>query len=513
MSLCSRLNKNYLKSFLLFKNFLLLFIIVAFTFSCTKHVKRGQRLLKGKKKGHYSIMNKKGEVSFNSNAYIDTNVTSVSAEEAVFLEDLELKFVKQNGLNVAVGRKFFMQNNISTQLFPWDRTDLMSEIGVCRSKQITLIEDLLDDGIINGSKQALCLKDKKLRVFSKGIVKFSETDYSYLEDWHGDDFKDALYAFLKSCTAFNGHGHVRSDTFSIGTEADWRELCDIGGHYYKAGYEKMFFERYFSPFQITNVNGKDNSKFTGYYLWEFPVSLTRNNEYWYPIYAIPAECKIAKKCPSRRQINSGVLTGRGLEIGWAKNPMDVYFMQVQGSGIGVTEDGRQYKFVYGGKNNRKFIPYSDFIKKNPRFCPVRGYGKIIEWLNQNPDKALIATNDTGSYVFFERKSSLEPVIGAQGSPLVQSRSIAIDPRYIPYGVPMWIQTHIAIIDLDNHDDDKWVDWNRLYISQDTGSAIKGVVRADLYMGHGKKGEFVAKNQNFPGTWYMLIPNSLISKIR
>ena len=67
--------------------------------------------------------------------------------------------------------------------------------------------------------------------------------------------------------------------------------------------------------------------------------------------------------------------------------------------------------------------------------------------------------------------------------------------------------------MDNNDDDKWIDWNRLYIAQDTGSAIKGVVRADLYMGHGKKGEFIAKNQNFAGAWYMLIPNSLVDKVR
>ena len=116
-------------------------------------------------------------------------------------------------------------------------------------------------------------------------------------------------------------------------------------------------------------------------------------------------------------------------------------------------------------------------------------------------------------MFFSKKSGLEPVVGSQGTPLVQSRSIAVDPEFIPYGVPMWIETHLPIVDMDNNDDDKWIDWNRLYIAQDTGSAIKGVVRADLYMGHGKKGEFIAKNQNFAGAWYMLIPNSLVEKVR
>ena len=480
---------------------------------CVKKVRYGQYVIKYGKKNLYSIANKKGEVKANKNSYINTNISSVTVEEAIFLDDLELKFQKINGQYVALGRKFFMHNNISTKPFPWDRIDLMGRLGICRAQQTTAMADLLDDGTINGSVQALCLRDKDIRSFTKGPVKFTETSYSLLEDWHGDDFTDALYAFLQSCQAFKNDKPVQSKIFSIGTEADWRELCDVGKQYYRAGYSKMFFERYFSPFKITNANGKTYSKFTGYYLWELPISLTRSSKYWYPIYSIPPECKLAKRCPSRSEINAGALSGRGLEIGWASNPMDVYFMQVQGSGIGITEDGRQYKFVYAGKNNMKFRPYSEFIKQNPGFCPVKGYGATIEWLNQNPGKALTATSITDSYVFFERKSGLEPVIGSQGVPLTQSRSVAVDPTYIPYGVPMWIQTHIAIIDTDNHDDDRWIDWNRLCIAQDTGSAIKGIVRADMYMGHGKKGEFIAKNQNFQGDWFMLIPNALVNKIR
>ena len=497
----------------IYVTYIAIIAFIATIASCGKQIRYRQYIIKTGKKGYYSIANKKTEIEANPRAYINTNISSVSLEEALFLEDLELKFQKQNGQNIAVGRKFYIQNKITTEIFPWDRTDLMGAIGNCRSQQTTLMKDLLDDGKINNSVETLCLKKDNIRKFKKGQVIFTETDYSLFEDWHGDDFKDALYAFLHSCTAFKGNKLVQSKTFSIGTEADWRELCNIGKKYYKAGYEKMFFERYFSPFRITDKNNNNEGRFTAYYLWELPVSLTKTDKYWYPIYSIPTECKIAKRCPSRNEINTGILDGRGLEIGWTSNPMDVYFMQLQGSGIGVTDDGKQYKFVFSGHNNMKFVPYGEFIKRNPRFCPVKGYGRIIEWLNKNPDKALKATSIAENYVFFERKSGVEPVIGSQGVQLTQSRSIAIDPKYIPYGVPMWIQTHIAVVDLDNHDNDKWIDWNRLYIAQDTGSAIKGVVRADLYMGHGQKGEFIAKNQNFPGTWYMLIPNSLVSKIR
>ena len=464
------------------------------------------------KNNRYQLINKQGGETANiANKYIDTNISSITVEESIFLEDLELGFKKINGKDTPIGRKLYMHNNLTTQLMEFDRKDLMGELGICRVEQKTLFADLADDGIINQSVPSQCLKNP--REFVKGRMKFSEKSFNSLEDWHGDDFKDALYAFLQSCKAFTGNNLVQSKTFSIGTEADWRLICDIGYKYYIAGFAKAFFERYFSPFQITDISGKDESRFTGYYIWELPVSLERSEKYWYPIYAMPKECKKSySNCYSRDEINSGALAGKGLEIGWASNPMDVYFMQVQGSGFGIMEDGKTVRFNYAGKNGMKFQSYGEYIARNKGFCPVSGYYNIIDWLMLNPDKALEATSICKSYVFFERRSGLEPVIGSQGTPLVQSRSIAIDPTYIPYGVPMWIQTHLAILDLDNKDNDKWIDWNRLYIAQDTGSAIKGVVRADLYMGHGKKGEYIAKNQNFAGTWYMLIPNFLVSKI-
>ena len=464
------------------------------------------------RKNTYVIENKKKEKKANLNSFTNTNISSVSEEESIFLDDLEVNFQKTDNLNLPLGRKIFVQNKISTQLMQFDRVDLMTDIGLCRAKQTDLLNDLEDDGMINQSVNVnLCLKNNR-RNFTRGQLRFEEKGFTELEDWHGDDFMDALYAFLQSCVAYKDEKQIQSKTFVVGNSANWRELCIIGQSYYRAGYAKMFFERYFSPFKVSDISGKDTSKFTGYYIWELPISLTRSSKYWYPIYSMPPECKKDKICPSRKEINEGILAGRGLEIGWASNPMDVYFMQVQGSGIGVTEDGKQYRFNYAGKNGMKFRTYSEYIKQNPGFCPVSGYGATITWLNEHPREAIIATNICDSYVFFERKSGLEPVLGAQGVPLTQSRSIAIDPNYIPYGMPMWIQTHISIIDTDNHDDDKWIDWNRLYIAQDTGSAIKGTVRADLYMGHGKKGEFIAKNQNFQGEWFMLIPNTLINSI-
>ena len=471
------------------------------------------------KKGYYYIANKKGGVKIGkTKPYINTNLSSVTMEESMFLEDIEFQInsdANASGQKTASGRKIFTQNRLISQLLPFDRKDLMGELGLCRAANTSLMADIIDDGVVNASAGSQCVKN--VRSFTRGKMKFTETAYTYLEDWHGDDFKDALYTFLQSCKAFkSGIKEVKSKTISIGTESDWRELCDIGSQYYKAGFAKGFFERYFSPFRVQDATAaKDNSKFTGYYIWELPISLERSDKYWYPIYALPPECKGTdkSKCPTRADVNAGALSGRGLELAWASNPMDVYFMQVQGTGIGVTEEGQSFRFSFAGKNNLPFVSYSEFLKNNPGFCPVTGYYNQIEWLNQHPSEALQATSVSPSFVFFTKKSGLDPALGSQGTPLVQSRSIAVDPEFIPYGVPMWIETHLPIVDMDNNDDDKWIDWNRLYIAQDTGSAIKGVVRADLYMGHGKKGEFIAKNQNFAGAWYMLIPNSLVERVR
>ena len=502
----------YYKKKLFVNGFLLSFTLL-FIYGCGSiRYDHKQKMTKYRKSNEYYIDNKHGGKSVDYSKLINTNISSVNEEELMFLEDVEMKFINHNDKKVAYGRKIYTKNKLTTEFFSWDRPDLMGEIGQCRARQTTQLADLADDGKINGSVKFLCNMGRKF--FQVGKMKFEEYGYSYLEDWHGDDFRDALYAFLNSCKAFKGNKPVASKTFSIGTEADWRELCNIGLQYYKAGYEKLFFDRYFSPFRIKEADGKDTSKFTGYYVWELPVSMSYSSKYRYPIYSMPPECKANQaSCPSRVQINNGALAGRGLEIGWASNPMDIYFMQVQGSGVGVMENGQSVRYNYAGKNGQKFATYSEYIKQHPGFCPVSGYGNTIDWLNNHPSEALQATSVCSSYVFFAKKSGLEPVLGAQGTPLTQSRSIAIDTTYIPYGVPMWIQTHIAVVDVDNHDEDKWIDWNRLYIAQDTGSAIKGIVRADLYMGHGRKGEYIAKNQNFPGEWFILIPNSLINKIR
>src|SRR5574344_1053190 len=147
--------------------------------ACSIKKRIGQSRHTYKKSGYYYVSNKKTEKPYNSKSYINTNISSVTLEEMLFLEDIELRFQKINGINVAVGRKIYTQNKLTSELLSFDRRDLMGETGLCRAKQMLLIEDLEDDGVVNGSAGAVCVKNK--RVFSKGKMKFEETSYVNLE--------------------------------------------------------------------------------------------------------------------------------------------------------------------------------------------------------------------------------------------------------------------------------------------------------------------------------------------
>ena len=223
-------------------------------------------------RGFYYLSNKTKKSNFDRSKVmnLNNNISSVSDEESLFLEDIEINLKEDSSSNnIPDGRKFFTKNNLTTQIYSFDRLDLMGDLGMCRANAETLKKDLEDDGIVNNSAGSVCVP--KPRKFQKGSMSFTEKAYSQLEEWAGDDFTDALYAFLQSCRGFTKDKPVASKTITLGNTADWRTLCTIGASYYQIQQRKAFFERYFAPFQVKNSNGKDDSKFTGYYVWELAI--------------------------------------------------------------------------------------------------------------------------------------------------------------------------------------------------------------------------------------------------
>jgi hypothetical protein len=145
---------------------------------------------------------------------------SPTLEESIFLEDVSFELVRDNKNKIiAQGRKLFTKNNVTSVIFPFDSIPLMGQKGECRAKLINLMVDLNDDGILNNSAGDSCMQDT-IRA-SIGDIGLQETSFISLEDWNGDDFKDALFSFLNACRGFESNGLVKSQTLTIGTKQEW----------------------------------------------------------------------------------------------------------------------------------------------------------------------------------------------------------------------------------------------------------------------------------------------------
>lgn len=230
--------------------------------------------------------------------------------------------------------------------------------------------------------------------------------------------------------------------------------------------------------------------FTGYYEPELTANPVQTIDYHCPIYALP---DIAAH-PSRQHIDQGALDGRGLEIAWLADPVDRFFLQVQGSGRLRMTDGTTMRVGYAGKNG---FPYSSVGKALIAAgvfdaATISGDG-VRDWLKANPVAArdLMWTNE--SFVYFRRLDGVDPdagPIGTAGVPITAGRSIAVDPDHIPLGALVWIERD---------------GMNRLMVAQDTGSAIKGAGRADIFMGTGDVAGTAAGRINDTGRMFVLRP--------
>ncbi len=470
------------------------------------------------KKIHTRNINKDKDIIFSNNGSDDYNRANLDNKINIsddLMDDIIFKVYQTNNNVVLKGIKLFARNKMINNLLNYDDKDFMKEIGFCRSQLKHMSYDLDDDGKLNQSTNVdeCILGKKRYQLDCNGNWRMNEFSFTELEDWYGDNFADAMMSFLNSCKFLSSTG-ASSRSISIGTTVQWAKLCNIANKYQEAGISRSFFERYFTPFKVQDLK-KDNSSeglFTGYFLWEINVSREKNEKYWYPVLSMDENCKKYKNCYSREQINQGAIDYNKYAIAWTDNVFDLYNMQVQGSGVGIFEDGSKIFLGFAGKNDMPFRSYSEVIKRkdfNKTYCG--NYRNIFECLRNEHDLAISVTNHCESYVFFKELED-NNIFGSQGAPLSQSRSIAIDPYYTPYGMPVWIKTYLPIRD-ENSEKDIWLDFNRLWIAQDTGSAIKGANRADLYLGYGPKADLIAKKMKFEGEYYILIPNIMIEGVK
>ncbi|MDB5808589.1 MAG: MltA protein [Betaproteobacteria bacterium] len=283
-----------------------------------------------------------------------------------------------------------------------------------------------------------------------------------------------------------------------------------------------FFESNFTPFQVVNPDGTDSGLVTGYYEPLLNGSRKRSARYHVPVYGVPddlvvidlgevypdlknmrlrgrVEGKRVVPYFNRAQIENGTAPVAGREIVWVEDPVELFFLQIQGSGR-VKLDGKET--IALGYADQNGYPYRSIgrllVDRGDLPLEKASMQGIKAWAKQNPEKLQELLNYNASYVFFrEMPRDLPGPIGALGLPLTAGRSIAVDSRHIPLGAPVFLATTMP---------NARQPLNRLMVAQDTGGAIRGPVRADFFWGFGEEAATLAGRMKQSGKMWVLLPN-------
>jgi membrane-bound lytic murein transglycosylase A len=329
-------------------------------------------------------------------------------------------------------------------------------------------------------------------------VKLYPSDFNLLPGWQTDDHAAALRAFQHSCKRWRtmSPDKILSGTFQLGRMADWQTICSKP---VMRGQERQFFEQWFKPYAVSE-NGMFDGLFTGYYLPELHGSYTQSARYDVPIYRMPDNPSLRSQ--SRAAIKSGALANKGLELLWVDNEIDAFFMEIQGSGRVIMEDGSVRGLSFAGGNGHAYYAIGKTLVSNGEISKEDiSMQTIRAWIEQHAVEGEQLMLSNASYVFF-RFSQVDPNVGPAGAmavPLTAQHSLAIDHKNLPYGVPIWLDAQHPI---------KGQRLRRLLMAQDTGGAIKGVIRGDVYWGQGDKASQMAGPMKSKGHYYLLIPRHI-----
>lgn len=342
------------------------------------------------------------------------------------------------------------------------------------------------------------------------VVPISLTPESYanLPGWGQDDHQAALQTFLKSCAALEkkteamGCGDLTSPAYVWTDICAAAKLASMGG---PSG-AQQFFESQFLPYRVRSEYNTEGL-FTGYYIPEMSGSRTKYGRYRFPVYALPSDVQKGEEYFTRAEIYAGALEGKGLELAWVDDPVALFFIEIQGSGVIRLAEGGILTLGFAGKNNREYIAIGRVMgekglldKDNINLFTIK------EWLYRHPDQAREVMEQNPSYVFFQELPD-HMVKGAQGVGLTPERSMAVDWHYYPYGLPMYLETNLQEVA-----EGAPIPFARTMIAQDTGGAIRGGIRGDIYFGHGKRAEMLAGHQAEKGRLTLLLPPPMVQHL-
>ncbi|MEM7687847.1 MAG: murein transglycosylase A [Pseudomonadota bacterium] len=333
------------------------------------------------------------------------------------------------------------------------------------------------------------------------------------------DAGTALAGFVESCPQLLR----RKDVSGLAYGADWRPACEAAMTW-RVGDARDFFLEFFETARV----GDGAAFATGYFEPEIAGSRTRRLGFDVPVYQLPSD--LIRRWPEdvpqaertgrpplgrydasgdfvryydRAEIEDGALEGRVPVIGYAADPVEFFFLQIQGSGRLRTPEGEVIRIGYAGQNGRGYTSVGKLMRERgllgdgPGQYPGSMQG-IMAYMRDNPAEGRALMRENQSWIFFRELTGDGP-LGALGVPVRREASVAADPRFVPLGAPVWL-------DLDRDEADG------LWIAQDTGGAIKGANRFDTFWGGGEEARAIAGGMSGRGQALLLLPKGTVARL-
>lgn len=348
--------------------------------------------------------------------------------------------------------------------------------------------------------------------------------YTDLPGWGDDNFKTLIPAFTKSCERILKADPAKSfgTLKEAGTYGDWRPACYEFIALDTDDFERVqsFFETRFTPYQILSDN-EETGLFTGYYEASLKGSRVRGGPYQTPLYQRPEDLVMVQLGDFREDLKGRRIAGRVVDgnlkpyearpqivngnwphndkvLVWVDNPVDAFFVQIQGSGVVELAEGGTMRIGYAGQNGHVYYAVGrELIKRGALTKENVSMQSIRQWLESSPAQADEIMNTNASYVFFKQIDGAGPV-GGEGVVLTAGRSLAVDHSLLSYGLPLWADIEAPVPGAGK--------LQRLLIAQDTGGAIRGPVRGDVFWGYGDMAETLAGPMKSQGRYWALLPN-------
>ncbi len=307
-------------------------------------------------------------------------------------------------------------------------------------------------------------------------------DWSELDGWAGSDPAGALPAFRETCPDL--------------TARDWASLCALAFDIEDAE-ARGYFQALFRPVLITDVAAP---LFTGYFEPEIDGALAPGGRYLHPIYRRPEDLPRGGPSLTRAEIEAGALAGQGHEIAWLDDPVEAFFLQIQGSGRIRLPDGGVIRVGYGGNNGHPYRSVGQEMVRRGLVEPGRASAEVIRsWVRLNPEEGAELLRHNPSFVFFREVGEVPAEagpLGAMNRSITAGRTVAVDPALVPLGALVWLETDGA------------EPLRRLMVAQDTGSRVKGAQRADIFFGTGREAGRAAGSVRDGGRMLVILPTRM-----